>query len=150
MAKNPVVFACANPTPEIFPEEAKAGGAAVVGKDSTLYVAGDFQTTDALALSNANVILQGATVGLGAVTASDTALTIASKQFTAASLSGVQLGVINIAGSSTGSNTMYGLQLGVFNIFKGGSDQFHGIQFGLLNFVTRSDMNALPLLRIEF
>jgi len=30
MAKNPIVFACANPTPEIFPDEAKAGGAAVV------------------------------------------------------------------------------------------------------------------------
>ena len=27
MAKDAVVFACANPTPEIFPEEAKAGGA---------------------------------------------------------------------------------------------------------------------------
>jgi malate dehydrogenase (oxaloacetate-decarboxylating) len=30
MAKNPVIFACANPTPEIFPDDAKAGGAAVV------------------------------------------------------------------------------------------------------------------------
>lgn len=30
MAKDAVVFACANPTPEIFPDEAKAGGAAVV------------------------------------------------------------------------------------------------------------------------
>ncbi len=30
MAKDPVIFACANPTPEIFPEEAKAAGAAVV------------------------------------------------------------------------------------------------------------------------
>ncbi len=30
MAKDPVIFACANPTPEIFPEEAKAGGAKVV------------------------------------------------------------------------------------------------------------------------
>ena len=30
MAKDPIVFACANPTPEIFPEEAKAAGAAVV------------------------------------------------------------------------------------------------------------------------
>ena len=30
MAKDPIVFACANPTPEIFPDEAKAGGAAVV------------------------------------------------------------------------------------------------------------------------
>ena len=30
MAKDAVIFACANPTPEIFPEEAKAGGAAVV------------------------------------------------------------------------------------------------------------------------
>lgn len=30
MAQNAVVFACANPTPEIFPEDAKAGGAAVV------------------------------------------------------------------------------------------------------------------------
>ncbi len=30
MAKDPVIFACANPTPEIFPDDAKAGGAAVV------------------------------------------------------------------------------------------------------------------------
>lgn len=30
MAKDAVVFACANPTPEIFPDDAKAGGAAVV------------------------------------------------------------------------------------------------------------------------
>lgn len=30
MASDPVVFACANPTPEIFPDEAKAAGAAVV------------------------------------------------------------------------------------------------------------------------
>ena len=27
MAKDAIVFACANPTPEIFPDEAKAGGA---------------------------------------------------------------------------------------------------------------------------
>jgi len=30
MNKDSIVFACANPTPEIFPDEAKAGGAAVV------------------------------------------------------------------------------------------------------------------------
>ena len=30
MNKDAIVFACANPTPEIFPDEAKAGGAAVV------------------------------------------------------------------------------------------------------------------------
>ena len=30
MAKDPIIFACANPTPEIFPDEAKAGGAAVI------------------------------------------------------------------------------------------------------------------------
>ena len=30
MARDPIIFACANPTPEIFPEEAKAAGAAVV------------------------------------------------------------------------------------------------------------------------
>ena len=30
MAKNAIIFACANPVPEIFPDEAKAGGAAVV------------------------------------------------------------------------------------------------------------------------
>ena len=30
MNRNAVIFACANPTPEIFPEDAKAGGAAVV------------------------------------------------------------------------------------------------------------------------
>ena len=30
MSRDAIVFACANPTPEIFPDEAKAGGAAVV------------------------------------------------------------------------------------------------------------------------
>ena len=30
MAKDPIIFACANPTPEIYPDEAKAAGAAVV------------------------------------------------------------------------------------------------------------------------
>ena len=30
MAKDAIIFACANPVPEIFPDEAKAGGAAVV------------------------------------------------------------------------------------------------------------------------
>ena len=30
MAKDPILFACANPTPEIMPDEAKAGGAAVI------------------------------------------------------------------------------------------------------------------------
>ena len=30
MAKDPIIFACANPTPEIFPDDAKAAGAAVV------------------------------------------------------------------------------------------------------------------------
>ncbi len=37
MEKDPVVFACANPTPEIFPEEAKAGGAAVVATGRSDY-----------------------------------------------------------------------------------------------------------------
>ena len=30
MNKDAIIFACANPTPEIFPDEAKAGGAAVI------------------------------------------------------------------------------------------------------------------------
>lgn len=30
MNEDPIIFACANPTPEIFPEEAKAAGAAVI------------------------------------------------------------------------------------------------------------------------
>ncbi|MCI8672155.1 MAG: NAD-dependent malic enzyme [Lachnospiraceae bacterium] len=30
MSKDPIIFACANPVPEIFPDEAKASGAAVV------------------------------------------------------------------------------------------------------------------------
>ena len=30
MNKDAVIFACANPTPEIFPDEARAGGAAVI------------------------------------------------------------------------------------------------------------------------
>ena len=37
MARDPVVFACANPTPEIFPEDAKAGGAAVVATGRSDY-----------------------------------------------------------------------------------------------------------------
>ncbi len=37
MAKDPIIFACANPTPEIFPEEAKAGGAAVVSTGRSDY-----------------------------------------------------------------------------------------------------------------
>ena len=37
MAKDPVIFACANPTPEIFPDEAKAGGAAVIATGRSDY-----------------------------------------------------------------------------------------------------------------
>lgn len=37
MAKNPIIFACANPIPEIFPDEAKAGGAAVVSTGRSDY-----------------------------------------------------------------------------------------------------------------
>ena len=37
MAPNPIIFACANPTPEIFPDEAKAGGAAVVATGRSDY-----------------------------------------------------------------------------------------------------------------
>ncbi len=37
MNKDAIVFACANPTPEIFPEEAKAGGAAVVSTGRSDY-----------------------------------------------------------------------------------------------------------------
>ena len=37
MARDAIVFACANPTPEIFPEDAKAGGAAVVATGRSDY-----------------------------------------------------------------------------------------------------------------
>ena len=37
MNKDAIVFACANPTPEIFPEEAKAGGAKVVSTGRSDY-----------------------------------------------------------------------------------------------------------------
>ena len=37
MAKDAVIFACANPTPEIFPEEALAAGARVVGTGRSDY-----------------------------------------------------------------------------------------------------------------
>ena len=37
MAKDAIVFACANPTPEIYPEDAKAGGAAVVSTGRSDY-----------------------------------------------------------------------------------------------------------------
>lgn len=37
MNQDPIIFACANPTPEIFPEEAKAGGAKVVSTGRSDY-----------------------------------------------------------------------------------------------------------------
>ncbi|MEA4966065.1 MAG: malic enzyme-like NAD(P)-binding protein [Oscillospiraceae bacterium] len=37
MAKDPIIFACANPTPEIFPEEALAAGAKVVSTGRSDY-----------------------------------------------------------------------------------------------------------------
>ncbi len=37
MAEKAIIFACANPTPEIFPDEAKAGGAAVVSTGRSDY-----------------------------------------------------------------------------------------------------------------
>ena len=37
MAKDAIIFACANPTPEIFPDEAKAGGARVVSTGRSDY-----------------------------------------------------------------------------------------------------------------
>ncbi len=37
MNQDAVIFACANPTPEIFPEDAKAGGAAVVATGRSDY-----------------------------------------------------------------------------------------------------------------
>jgi malate dehydrogenase (oxaloacetate-decarboxylating) len=37
MAENAIVMACANPIPEIFPDEAKAGGAAVVATGRSDY-----------------------------------------------------------------------------------------------------------------
>jgi malate dehydrogenase (oxaloacetate-decarboxylating) len=37
MAKDAIVFACANPTPEIFPDEAKAGGAKVIATGRSDY-----------------------------------------------------------------------------------------------------------------
>lgn len=37
MGRDPIIFACANPVPEIFPDEAKAGGAAVVSTGRSDY-----------------------------------------------------------------------------------------------------------------
>ena len=37
MAKDAIIFACANPTPEIFPEEAKVGGARVIATGRSDY-----------------------------------------------------------------------------------------------------------------
>ena len=37
MNRDAIIFACANPTPEIFPEDAKAGGAAVVSTGRSDY-----------------------------------------------------------------------------------------------------------------
>lgn len=37
IAKDPIIFACANPTPEIFPDDAKAAGAVVVSTGRSDY-----------------------------------------------------------------------------------------------------------------
>ena len=37
MNKDAIIFACANPTPEIFPDEAKAGGARVISTGRSDY-----------------------------------------------------------------------------------------------------------------
>ena len=37
MAKDPIIFACANPTPEIFPDDAKAAGAKVISTGRSDY-----------------------------------------------------------------------------------------------------------------
>ena len=37
MNRDPIVFACANPTPEIFPEDAKKGGAQVIATGRSDY-----------------------------------------------------------------------------------------------------------------
>ena len=37
MARDAVIFACANPTPEIYPEDAKAGGARVIATGRSDY-----------------------------------------------------------------------------------------------------------------
>ena len=37
MAPDPIIFACANPTPEIFPDDAKKGGAAVIATGRSDY-----------------------------------------------------------------------------------------------------------------
>ncbi|MBQ7733845.1 MAG: NAD-dependent malic enzyme [Synergistaceae bacterium] len=37
MARDPVIFACANPTPEIFPDEAKAAGARIISTGRSDY-----------------------------------------------------------------------------------------------------------------
>jgi len=37
MAKDAIIFACANPTPEIFPDDAKAGGARVISTGRSDY-----------------------------------------------------------------------------------------------------------------
>ena len=37
MAPKAIIFACANPTPEIFPDDAKAGGAAVIATGRSDY-----------------------------------------------------------------------------------------------------------------
>ena len=37
MAKDPIIFACANPTPEIFPDEAKAAGAKIISTGRSDY-----------------------------------------------------------------------------------------------------------------
>lgn len=37
MARDAIIFACANPTPEIFPDDAKAGGAAVISTGRSDY-----------------------------------------------------------------------------------------------------------------
>jgi len=69
--------------------ELSSAAVQAVGQENTLYVDGNVASTEALTIGNSNVIFKGATVGLGAITANDTVLTVESTEFTAASLSGI-------------------------------------------------------------
>lgn len=96
MAKDAIIFAMANPTPEIFPEDAKAGGAAVVGTGRSDY---PNQINNVL-------VFPGLFKGALAVRASDIneAMKLAAAKALAAYIPDDELGVENIIPSALDKN----------------------------------------------
>ncbi|MBQ3198762.1 MAG: NADP-dependent malic enzyme [Firmicutes bacterium] len=96
MAKDAIIFAMANPTPEIFPEEAKEGGAAVIGTGRSDY---PNQINNVL-------VFPGLFKGALAVRASDIneEMKLAAAKALAAYIPDEELGVENIIPSALDKN----------------------------------------------